>query len=205
LQKTADDLLDPEAPGDWNQTMMELGATLCTPKSPQCLICPVAQFCEARKQGLAEILPEKRRKRASVEVTLAAAVFASENGKTLLLPPPETSNSESLAEHIPTLVSKLWHFPTISVNGEAAGQLLEHMRKLNPEFSKRKFHFHAAGKVRHAVTYRDITVFPFLISVKRLPRVIGAREVPLEDISIVPVSNLTRKVARAALAAEKSR
>ena len=116
LQKTADDLLDPEAPGDWNQAMMELGATLCTPKSPQCLVCPVAQFCEARKQGLAEILPEKRRNRASVEVTLAAAVFASENGKTLLLPPPGTSNSESLAEHIPTLVSKLWHFPTISVN-----------------------------------------------------------------------------------------
>jgi len=40
LQKTADRLLDRESPGDWNQSMMELGATLCTPKSPQCLLCP---------------------------------------------------------------------------------------------------------------------------------------------------------------------
>src|SRR5438876_3184936 len=61
LQETANGLLDPKSPGDWNQAMMELGATLCTPKSPQCLLCPVAQFCEGRKQGIAELLPEKIR------------------------------------------------------------------------------------------------------------------------------------------------
>jgi A/G-specific adenine glycosylase len=54
LQKKADSLLDPKSPGDWNQALMELGATLCTPKSPQCLLCPVAQFCEGRKLGIAE-------------------------------------------------------------------------------------------------------------------------------------------------------
>src|SRR5712692_12103459 len=42
LQKNADRLLEPKSPGDWNQAVMELGATLCTPKSPQCLLCPVA-------------------------------------------------------------------------------------------------------------------------------------------------------------------
>src|SRR6266478_4878672 len=83
LQETADHLLDPESPGDWNQAMMELGATLCTPKSPQCLLCPVAQFCEGRKLGIAESLPEKRKKRATVEVTLAAGVFTDEKGQTL--------------------------------------------------------------------------------------------------------------------------
>src|SRR6201984_884329 len=46
LQKTADGLLEPKYPGDWNQAIMELGATLCTPRSPQCLLCPVAQYCE---------------------------------------------------------------------------------------------------------------------------------------------------------------
>src|SRR5713226_2551520 len=54
LQKTADRLLEPKSPGDWNQAVMELGATLCTPKSPQCLLCPVAQFCEGRKLAIAE-------------------------------------------------------------------------------------------------------------------------------------------------------
>ena len=42
LQGTADTLLDRSSPGDWNQAMMELGATICTPRSPQCLLCPVA-------------------------------------------------------------------------------------------------------------------------------------------------------------------
>jgi 4-hydroxy-L-threonine phosphate dehydrogenase PdxA len=52
------------------------------------------------------------------------------------------------------------------------------------------------------VTYRDITIVPFLISVKKLPRIRGARHVPLRDVSsALPVSNLTRKVARAVLAA----
>src|SRR6266446_7475314 len=49
LQGTADYLLDEKSPGDWNQAMMELGATLCTPRSPQCLLCPVSEFCNARK------------------------------------------------------------------------------------------------------------------------------------------------------------
>src|SRR6266481_4920562 len=88
LQKKADELLETKSPGDWNQAMMELGATLCTPRSPQCLLCPVAQFCEGRKLGIAESLPELRKKRATVEVTLAAAVFLDENGWTLLLPAP---------------------------------------------------------------------------------------------------------------------
>jgi A/G-specific adenine glycosylase len=200
LQETADSLLDPESPGDWNQAMMELGATLCTPKSPQCLICPVAEFCEGRKQGIAGSLPEKRKKRATVEVTLAAAVFASESGWTFLLPPPEGRNDGTLADYVPILVSRLWHFPTVSVNGDPAAQLRAHLRKLSPAFRNHKWQLAPAGKVRHAVTYRDITIVPFRVNVKNLPRVKGAQEVPLHDITVLPVSNLTRKVARAVLA-----
>src|SRR5258707_8098765 len=48
-----------ESPSDWNQAMMELGATLCTPQSPQCLLCPVTQFCQARKLGLADSRSEE--------------------------------------------------------------------------------------------------------------------------------------------------
>ena len=202
LQETADALLDREAPSDWNQAMMELGATLCTPKSPQCLICPVAEFCGGRKQGIAEMLPEKRNKRATVEVTLAAAVFLTEKGTTLLFPPPESRKNESQADHVPTLVSRMWHFPTVSVNGDPAGELRAHLGELNPQFRRQKIHFAALGKVRHAVTYRDITIVPFRIDVKKLPRIRGAREIPLHEISVVPVSNLTRKVANAVLEAK---
>jgi A/G-specific adenine glycosylase len=201
LQKKADMLLDPKSPGDWNQAMMELGATLCTPKSPQCLLCPVAQFCEGRKLGLAELLPEKQKKRASVEVTLAAAVFADASGRTILLPPPQKTGDKNSVDHIPSLVSRMWHFPTVSVSSDAASELRWFLRKFVPVARNGNLHLAAAGKVRHSVTYRDITILPFGIRVKKLPRIPGAKQVLLHDISSLPVSNLTRKVAAAALAA----
>jgi len=98
----------------------------------------------------------------------------------------------------------MWHFPTLSVTGEPAGKLSAFLRKLMPGVPSRKWQLTPVGKVRHAVTYRAITLLPFLIDVKKLPGVPGARQVPLGDISNLPVSNLTRKVARAALAAAPS-
>src|SRR5271169_5387445 len=156
LQKTADGLLETKSPGDWNQAMMELGATLCTPKSPQCLLCPVAQFCEGRKLGIAESLPEKRKKRATVEVTLAAAVFIDKKGQTLLLPPPKDVGEKAPADHVPTLVSKMWHFPTLSVTGDPGANLHAFVRKLFPSAQISKSRLVPVGKVRHAVTYRAI-------------------------------------------------
>src|SRR5229473_7685833 len=202
LQKTADGLLEPESPGDWNQAMMELGATLCTPKSPQCLFCPVAPFCEGRKLGIAESLPEKRKKRATVKVTLAAAIFTDAKGLTLLLPPSKKTKKKAAADHVPTLVSRMWHFPTLAVTGEPARNLAASLRKIVPGVQNRKWQLVPAGKVRHAVTYRAIALLPYLIGVKKLPRVPGARQVPLTDVSSLPISSLTRKVARAALEAQ---
>ncbi len=75
LQETAGKLLAPNSPGDWNQAMMELGAIVCTPRAPQCLLCPIAKFCRARKSGDPESFPEKRKKRKPVQIILAAAVL----------------------------------------------------------------------------------------------------------------------------------
>lgn len=204
LQETANSLLDSNSPGDWNQAMMELGATLCAPRSPQCFVCPVAQFCEGRKLGIAESLPEKRKKRATVEIQLAAVVFADENGWTLLLPPPQDQNKESVAGHIPVMVSKLWHFPTVPAEGNAVAKLRGLLRKLVPKKQNGSLRFSEAGRIRHAVTYRAITLQAYRINTKKLPRIRGAERVPLHEVTVVPVSNLTRKVARAALAAVSS-
>jgi len=199
LQESADTYLDKDSPGDWNQALMELGATLCTPKSPQCLLCPAMQFCEGRKLGIAESLPETRKKRPTVQIRLAAAVFADENGWTFLLPPPNRRGNATLASGVPQLASNLWHFPTIPVDGNPAAELHSHLRKHFARSQNGDLHFHAAAKVRHAVTYRVVTIDPFRINVKNLPRIKGAKRVPLREITVLPVSNLTRKVARAAL------
>jgi A/G-specific adenine glycosylase len=197
LQDAADALLAPQAPGDWNQTMMELGATLCTPRSPQCLLCPVGEFCEARKRGLAEVIPAKQEKRANEAVTLAALVLVDPRGRTLLLPPPKVNGGQAQNGGITVLFSRLWHFPAVQVHGYAEQELRRFAGKM---FGARCItgEFIALSKVRHTVTYRRITVCAFRVEVRKLPAMTGARALPLEDLSSVPISNLTRKVARAA-------
>ena len=204
LQKQADTLLDPQSPGDWNQAMMELGATLCTPRAPQCLLCPVAQFCRARKLGLAESLPATRKKRATVEITLASAVLLDPRGRTLLLPPPQSSETHPPQSEVSVLVSKMWHFPTIAVETNAAAELRGFVTQLLRGLPKTTaFVLQPVATVRHAVTYRAITIHAFQVQVARLPRIPGAKIVSLSELSAhssLAISNLTRKTARAALA-----
>src|SRR6202171_1405948 len=102
LETTAQELLARKSPGDWNQAMMELGATVCIPKSPKCGECPVAPWCQARKLGIAELLPETKKKRAPVQVTLAAAVLLDPRGRTLLV--RRTGKDGAL-------FSRMWQFP----------------------------------------------------------------------------------------------
>lgn len=68
IRESARRLLDSNHPGDYNQAMMELGATICLPAQPQCLLCPVSGHCEARRQGRQQEFPVKRIKRAAREV-----------------------------------------------------------------------------------------------------------------------------------------
>ncbi len=61
LWKLAQSLVPPHRPGDWNQAMMELGATVCLPAQPRCAECPVRRHCRARRLGWQERLPETPR------------------------------------------------------------------------------------------------------------------------------------------------
>ncbi|MBL8723535.1 MAG: A/G-specific adenine glycosylase [Planctomycetes bacterium] len=74
--------LPTAAPGDFNQALMELGATVCTPQAPACERCPVAADCLGRAAGIASELPRRKPRRASVEVT-ARAVLVFDRGRAL--------------------------------------------------------------------------------------------------------------------------
>jgi A/G-specific adenine glycosylase len=76
-------LVPKAAPGDWNQALMELGATVCTPDSPSCGACPVSKFCVAFKKGIQDELPlpEKRREPTPVNWT---CLWIEKDGKILL-------------------------------------------------------------------------------------------------------------------------
>jgi len=67
--EVAEKLLDPKRPGDFNQAMMELGATVCLPREPLCLLCPVAAFCAAAKSGRQSEFPTRSVKGAAKRVS----------------------------------------------------------------------------------------------------------------------------------------
>jgi A/G-specific adenine glycosylase len=79
---------DSPRPGEVNQALMELGATVCTPTSPQCLLCPLRAHCKASSTGEPERYPEKARKKALRTEQWTAFVVRDELGQVWLGPAP---------------------------------------------------------------------------------------------------------------------
>jgi A/G-specific adenine glycosylase len=205
LQSAAQELMDSacdsqrpakQHPGDWNQALMELGALVCTPRAPRCEVCPVAKFCRARQLGVQEEIPAPRRKRRTERTRIAAAVFLDPQGRTLLVRPPAVNGN---------LFSGLWQFPAVEVNHHPRRELLALLQNLKRKDSpsrtqkaRRISELKPLPSARHAVTYRAITLFPFLVRVERLPSGEGARTVRLAKLGALPVSGATRKIAQTA-------
>ena len=196
LEAQADQLLDAGAPGDWNQAMMELGATVCMPRSPLCSECPVSAGCRAFALGIAESLPERRKKRDAVALRVAAAVLLDPGGRTLLL---RGVSGQAGGE----IFSRMWQFPAVQVKHNPRAEILRHLKKL---FGIKTAKLIALPAARHAVTFRDITLLPFLVRVVRLPTEVeqgippvGTILLPrLAQIEALPTSSATRKIATAA-------
>jgi A/G-specific adenine glycosylase len=93
----AEALLDRVRPGDFNQAIMELGATVCTPQAPQCLICPLNCWCQSRGAEVAK--PQPIRKRRQLHYALAR-----QNGSILLLQRPRDAK----------LMAGMWELPELS-------------------------------------------------------------------------------------------
>jgi len=100
----AEALLDRARPGDFNQAMMELGATICTPRAPQCRLCPLNAFCQSR--GETKLNPQAARKRKAISYALAR-----QNASVLLVRRAVDSS----------LMAGMWELPALDpslVNGD---------------------------------------------------------------------------------------
>lgn len=188
LANLSERLLAIEASGDWNQALMELGEVVCMPMSPRCGECPVARWCRARARGLQDEIPAPRKKRAPVQMKIAAAILRDGRGRTMLVKDP--------GAHDGVLFSRMWQFPSVEVGRDAREELAKHLRAMMGVKSAR---LEALGEVRHGVTFRNITLLPFLARVERLPRRPRTRVLPLDKLAQIPVSSATRKIAGAAL------
>ena len=188
LAVTAKQLLAAEAPGDWNQALMELGETVCLPQTPRCQACPVSGACRAYAQGAVDRIPSPRRKPATVQMKIAAAILLDPRGRTLLVQDP--------GAHDEVLFSRLWQFPALEVARAVRAELEKHLRAtLQIEIPP----LEPLAQSRHGVTFRNIQLLPFLARVPQLPRRPRTRIVPLSSLTRLPISSATRKLAQAAL------
>jgi A/G-specific adenine glycosylase len=125
LGTEAQRLLDPRRPGDFNQAMMELGATVCIPRTPRCGSCPVAAHCEGRQAGRERELPVKARKPAARDIPLELLVLLRKNQVFLI---PRGAAEKRLAGFLE--LPELRLFP--GIKAEPAG--LFHHRIVNDRF-----------------------------------------------------------------------
>jgi A/G-specific adenine glycosylase len=108
LRALAAGLVPAHRPGDFNQALMELGATICTPRSPDCGRCPVAGWCSARACGTQEERPRPAPRKPVPEETVDTVVLVRAGDEALLIRRPERG-----------LLAGLWEFPADAVPGIA--------------------------------------------------------------------------------------
>jgi A/G-specific adenine glycosylase len=154
LWELAESLIPEGDSGDFNQALMELGATVCTPASPRCVGCPLAERCEARRLGLQEALPELARAPAPAPLHMVAAVVW--RGPEVLLVKRRSSPEERNAQGQGWWAG-MWQFPSGPVaphesTPAAAVRLADETvgLKVTPGA--------VAGVVRHGVTRWKITL-----------------------------------------------
>ena len=84
----AEDLVPAVKPGDFNQAMMELGALICTPRSPNCAVCPWEQLCESRALGIQGDPSKDSKKKAPRPIFGAYGLIQGDEGVLLFQRPP---------------------------------------------------------------------------------------------------------------------
>jgi len=213
------DLLSERHPGEFNQALMELGQTICLPRSPRCLSCPVRPWCRAHRLGTPEAFPSARPRRATEQHHLAAAVIFRPGCSADADPELEgASRAVMLVRGLDEgLMSDLWNFPS------AFGRSPAHARALlqtkiatlcttaplacDPDLESvdtSDTRQTASDKIsvgaqlvrlRHSVTYRDIEVRAYHVELAA-PRSHGIRWLKLSNFGGAPVSELARKIAR---------
>ena len=100
LWERAAEVVDPDRPGDFNSAVMELGATACTPRSPQCLICPVSAYCKARAAGVQDRVPPPKKAKATPVVERAAYRVTNAAGGVLVERRPATGRWAGLWQFV---------------------------------------------------------------------------------------------------------
>ncbi len=171
--QTAEELLDRRRPGDFNQAMMELGATICLPRQPMCLMCPVSQWCATR--GELEKL-ERPTRQTKKEIHYA---LDCRNGSVFLV---------QRAKDV-SLMPGMWELPEMAVG--RTGKRIPRELKLARNDKKDG----SVLTLRHSITVTDYTV---RVRQEAAPDGSAGKWITKDRIETLPLTGLARKILRAA-------
>jgi A/G-specific adenine glycosylase len=206
LWELAEHYLPPGQAGDYNQALMDLGATLCTPRAPDCLHCPLADYCQARALGVQEQRPVAKPRPAIPHYTVTAAVIARPltqppDRSIAGLPGRQQEEPRYLIAQRPAhgLLGGLWEFPGGKVQeGEDLPTCLR--REICEELDAEIEVGEQLGVYRHAFTHFRITLHAFRCRlIRNEPRPIEAadiRWVKPEEMSSYPMGKIDRRISK---------
>ena len=171
-------LVPGERPGDFNQALMELGATVCTLKRPRCESCPVVQECLAYASGKVAELPVPRARKAPKEVALSAVVAMCGQ---------RAHRKVWLVKGDQALFGGLWGVPMVEGDARAALREAGLQARLRPE---------PVGEVEHVLTHRRLRIEVYLASAATGNGSTSRRLFHPKALDGIGISSLTRKILR---------
>lgn len=179
--------LPPGQAGNYNQAMMDLGASICTPRSPNCFECPIISFCQAYALGVQEQRPVLAARPAIPHYTVAAAVILQNNRLLITQRPPNG------------LLGSLWEFPGGKLlPGEDLGECLT--REILEELGVAIQVGGAFGVYRHAYSHFKVTLHAFCCSIvdDQLPQALQVQDlrwVSPAELVRYPMGKIDRQIA----------
>ena len=145
----AEALVPADRPGDFNQSLMELGATVCTPKSPRCEHCPVQANCQAFKHDLQAVLPEKLPKKKPKRALVYAGVVWQSDALLMGRRPNKG------------LLAGMWELPGIEMTADDTAQFTQ---ALSERLGVVVTVGEALGTVQHVFTHRKQSTVLFEVN-----------------------------------------
>jgi A/G-specific adenine glycosylase len=174
--------------GDYNQALMDLGATICIPKNPRCLICPLMKICKARQQGTQNERPVKLPKKDVPHHIHAAGVIMKDNQVLLAKRPSEG------------LLGGMWEFPNGRVMGDPFEGLAEALKtgyNLRIRKSGRSVHkMEPLGVVEHGYSHFSVSTYVYRSELREMPNAENLKWVAVEDLEKYPMGKIDRQIAR---------
>jgi A/G-specific adenine glycosylase len=188
LWELADKNLPKGHAGDYNQALMDLGATICVPKNPRCLICPLMKLCKARQNGTQNQRPVLKPKKEVPHYVHAAGLIV-ERGRVLLAQRPSKG-----------LLGGMWEFPNGRVAGDPGKELpkalsREYGLRVKAKRENGTQKKEELGIVQHGYSHFSVTVHVFLCELISRPDGTNLKWVPLKQLDQYPMGKIDRQIA----------